>query len=190
MGLKQSPYGRTLTLTLPSGIKVKARRPSVLSLIAAGGFPSELTVDVWKLVKKEKLDPDKIVEDPEGIVAWAKLIDAYVPHVLVDPRICTAPGELTELHEVDGGDGLVTGQLNIRDVIDMDKQVVFLFGNDAAAADEELTDGVGGRVSELADALRRFRVGPARGEAGRGGEEVRQEAVGVAEPGPAEPAVA
>ncbi len=184
MEKKRSTYGRALTLSLPSGIKVRARRPSVLSLINAGGFPADLNVEVWKLIKKDLLDPDKVAGDPEGIKQWARLIDAYVPHVLIDPRVVDgdAPTDLEE------ADGFVTGRLNIKDFGDMDKQVAFLFGNGAAPADEELTErGITGPAA-LAEALRRFRDGSARDEAGRGVEEVRAPALDAAGDRPAVPA--
>ncbi len=184
MVLKQSPYGRRLTLSLPSGIKVKARRPSVLSLIASGGFPSELTLEVWKLVKKDLLDPDKIANDVESVMAWAKMIDAYVPHVLINPVLVTGADEDTVLVQADDSE-LVTGKVNIRDITDIDKQTLFLFGQGVVPADEELAErGFGGRVAELAATLKEFRGGAARDEAGRGVEEVRAEAVSAPGTGP------
>jgi hypothetical protein len=184
MGLKQSPYGRQLTLTLPSGIKVRARRPSIMTLVASGGFPSELTVEVWKLIKKDALDPDKIGDDAESIKSWTSLVDAYIPHVLINPSIvCDVldkDGNVVERRDTElteDEQGLVHGQVNIRDITDMDKNVVFLFGNNICASDEELAEGrrgVGGAA--LAKALLEFRKDPARGDAGPGGEAVRPEA--------------
>lgn len=161
----------TQTLTLTNGMKVRVRRPSILSLISSEGFPQDLTGEVWKLIKKDKLDPQKLeVADVESIRTWARLINAYVPQVLVNPKVT----EVTELVDVEGKPGQVSGTIALEDISDMDKQFLFLYGNGAAPSDEEMEAGVGS--SKVLEALRRFREGAARDNAGPGGEAVRAEA--------------
>lgn len=162
---------RIQTLTLTSGMKVQVRRPSVLSLITSEGFPQDLTIAVWKLIKKDQLDPDMIGHDAEAIRTWARLITAYVPEVLVNPRVT----DVTELVPVEGDPGRVSGTIEMRDISDMDKQFLFLYGNGVVPSNEEMEAGVSsGKVLE---ALRTFRDRAARGDAGPGGEAVRAEAV-------------
>lgn len=165
------------TVTLPSGMKVKAKRPSVLSLITSAGFPQDLTLEVWKLIKKDKLDPDALGNDAASIQAWARLIEAYIPKVLVNPRVT----EVTQLVPVEGVPGLMSGTWALEDIGDLDKQVLFLYGNDAAPSDEELESGAS---SELLDALRKFRDGIARSDVGQRREAVRAEAEQPAGAGP------
>jgi hypothetical protein len=158
------------SLTLPSGNKVRVRRPSVLSLIAAGGFPTDLTSEAWKLARKDMIDPDKMAADPEGVKSWAKLIDAFIPHVLADLQI-TGSGE-TKIEEADG---YMTGVMMSYDMNDMDKQVVFLFGTGVLPSDEEMKAKAREEIS--AEALKEFRDERESVDAGHGGEAVRAEAV-------------
>jgi len=159
------------TLTLPSGNKVRVRRPSVLSLIAAGGFPNELTNEAWKLARKEMIDPEKLQSDPQGIQLWAALIGAFVPHVCLDLKVVQAAVGGTK---VDVVDGLMTGVIEGNDLSDMDKQVIFLFGTDVLPSDEEQAEA---RREVSAESLKEFRDGGQGADAGHGGEEVRAEAV-------------
>src|SRR5712691_6864358 len=168
--MKPSNYGKIHTLTLPSGYKILARRPSVLSLISSGGFPSQMTQEVWKLIEKEKITVESVTESPEAIQQWAIMLNAYLPHVAVDPKI--QPGVPTNIVEDDNK--MLHGVLAVEDVQDLDKQFIFLFGNGVAASDEELAEKL--KEAEAAG-LTRFPVGSERVDGGRGSKEVRTEAV-------------
>ncbi len=181
--MKPSNYGKTSIITLPSGYKIKARRPSVLSLISSGGFPAALTNDMWKLIEKEKIDSKAITESPEMIKQWAGMLDAYIQYVAVDPKI-VAEGE-TSLTEDD--DKTLHGRINIQDVEDFDKQYLFLFGNDVAPSDDEVNAK---RKEAEAAGLAKFPDGSARVEGGRSSEAVRTETVVAVGDVSAVPAVA
>ncbi len=174
---KSSKYGRIVqTVSLPSGVKMRARRPSVLSLIASGGFPSELTLEIWKLASREG-DISKNAESLDSLKSWAALLEAYIPYVLVTPQI----GLVTDVKEDD--QGVLIGTIVIGDLQDMDKQVLFLFGNGLVPSDEEIADG---KKEVSAKSLASFRDGEQGADAGSSSEAVQPAPVvaGGDAPGP------
>lgn len=116
------PFGSARVVTLPqSGQKVRARRPSLVTLIATGGFPAELASVVWNMYEKGE-DPSQNAKDAEGILRMANLIEQYVPHVLVTPQV----GPVTQT-DVDG-EGVLIGTVSMIDLPDMDKRFLFFYG--------------------------------------------------------------
>ena len=99
-------------------------------------------------------------------VAQPQLIDAYVPHVLVSPRV--APMSQNELDV----NGVVIGTVALIDISDVDKLHLFLYGQ--GLIDGPATEG-GATV-----ALKSFRDDDASADSGRGVEEVRAPALDVA----------
>src|SRR3990167_6722708 len=80
------PFGRSTVLMLPSGVRVRARRPSIISLIASGGFPTELTGMVWKLANRDASVED-LVQNADDLIRMTQLINAYILNVLVSPKL-------------------------------------------------------------------------------------------------------
>jgi hypothetical protein len=168
-------YGRIHTLTLPSGTKVRARRPSTFTLVTAGLFPAELSAAVWKMSGEAfaltRSGADDV--DPERFRRYAEVIEGFIPHVLVEPKI----GVITDA--VVGPDGYLTGTVESADLPDTDKQHLFFFGQGVFRGDEEMADLVAARPQEVtAKDVEPFRSDqPARPDAGSGGETVRAAAV-------------
>lgn len=166
--MKPSLYGTTHTVKLAGGGKIRVRRPSVLSLLSAGGFPQAMTQQVFKMVERDKLNPDD--NSVESIREWATVMDVYLPFVALEPKISAT--EPTDLQEDD--DRYLHGTLNIRDIQDTDKQTIFLYGNGVLLSEEELADR---KARAQAAGLTQFRDGGARADAGSSGEAVRAEAI-------------
>jgi hypothetical protein len=112
------------------------------------------------------IKPEDMIRDPERLRQLAQLIDAYVPHVLVSPRV--APMSQNELD----ANGIVIGTVALIDVPDMDKLHLFLYG-------QGLIDGPATEGGATA-ALKSFRDDDASVDAGRGVEEVRAPALDAA----------
>jgi hypothetical protein len=157
-------YGKSHVLTLPSGVKVRARRPSLLSLIYSGGFPTELTATVWQLYAKQINAEEVAQKEPEGLLRLAGLIEQYIPHVLISPRV----GPMTKLDE--GPEGVLTGTVALLDILDLDKQYLFLFGQRLILAPEERQAGA--EQTAAAD-LAEFRQRAESGDAGSSGAAVQ-----------------
>lgn len=120
---KKKRFGATNTLLLPiSGDKVTVRRPSMFSLVASGGLPGELTTLVWKLFGEKKLTLATVLEDGQDVKNFALLVEKFLPHVLVDPKIA----DVSDC-EVNG-DGLLSGAIALMDISDIDKNHLFLYG--------------------------------------------------------------
>lgn len=163
--------------TLPqSKHKVRVRRPSLLTLIATGGFPAELAAVVWKMYEKGT-SPDDITQDPQGILQMATLIEAYVPFVLVSPKV----GVLTQV-ETDS-DGVLTGTIALLDLHDTDKQFLFFYGQGLV----DIPEAPRATETVSAQALQSFPEDAARADAGPAGESVRPAPVDDGR-APAEPA--
>lgn len=172
MARKKSNYGGVHTLSLPSGKKIKVRRPSLLYLVTSGGFPAELTMKVWQTLQGPAEELPDLLNDPKALTSWATIINSYIPNVMVDPKI----GEPTNLEEED--DGTLSGTLSLADMRDADRQFVFLYGTGVYKGDEEMITAQVEKEIKVAD-LVNFRDESVRPDAGRGGEEVRSEAVVV-----------
>src|SRR5262245_38401145 len=165
--------GAVRVVTLPlSRYKVRVRQPSLITLIATGGFPSELASVVWKMYEQNK-DPAELSSDPAGIMQMANLIESYVPYVLVSPKI----GAQTEMRA--DADGVMSGTLAMLDIRDSDKRFLFFYG-------QGLLDGADFTPTQevSAPALTTFPEEPPRPDARPSREPVRAETV---EPDRSEP---
>lgn len=172
-------WGRLHTVTLPSGMKVGARRISLMSLLWAGGFPTELTSVVWSMFN-QGVDVKQLSQEPDGLRRMVGIIEAVVPHVLVQPKVLTpqeVEGGKTTTLEV-GADGVQHGAVALGDIPDVDKQWLFLFGQALIRTDEERDDRAGAPAGPGG-----FRAERVRADAGPGGAAVRPAA--VADPGAA-----
>lgn len=171
-------YGRPHSVILPSGVKVLARRPSIMSLIASGGFPDELTALVWRM-GQEKTVASELSQTPEGIRQLATMIEAFLPYVLMSPKV--GPVTATEL----GDDGVLTGTIERMDIDDGDKNWLFLFGQGVILTQEERQAAP--KTLTAAD-LGRFRTELQSSQLGQSGEAVQSTAVEVGGTGPEQPA--
>jgi hypothetical protein len=157
-----------------SKLRVRVRRPSLVTLIASGAFPAELASIVWKMYEKTDETPN---DDPESIQRMARLMEEFIPHVLVTPRI----GSVTQLQ--DDVDGVAQGTIASIDLGDLDKRWLFFYGQGLVEQDgSETTPEVS------AASLDSFPEEPARADARPAREPVRAEAVesgGNPEPEPA-----
>jgi hypothetical protein len=123
--------GGTKVLELPHlKQKVLARQPSLVTLIASGGFPSELAAVVWKMYERGD-NGEQMTSTPDGIRQMANLIEAYVPHVLVKPQV----GAVT--HVTVDGDGVLDGTIAMIDLPDLDKRYLFFYGQRLLAPIEQ-----------------------------------------------------
>jgi hypothetical protein len=172
---RKTKIGSTYVLTLPiSGEKVRVRRPSTFSLVAAGALPAELTTLVWKLFGDRKKSMADVMMDAEQLSTYTQLVERFVPHVLVSPKI----GDTTELEH--DKDGVLTGMVALVDLADLDKNNLFMFGIGAVHADEEVAEVV---AADLAT----FRAKQPRTDAGPGGKAVRPAAKPVSGPSSEQP---
>ncbi len=111
--------GKQYVFDLPSKLmRIRARRPSLLTILAAGGFPNELTAAVWR---SQSGTLDFSGENPELIRQLAQLIDAMITHILVSPQV----GPDTRLEE--GPGGVAQGTVAVVDLPDVDKQFLFMW---------------------------------------------------------------
>jgi len=170
--MKASMYASPQTLTLPSGKKVLVKRPSLTSLLAAGGFPTGLTSHALKILSEKTLDrpaPTDATDKPEDVSKWAEMLDAFIPYVLVQPKVSDT-SSVTE-----DENGLLGGSIAVADILDFDKQVIFYFGTGLYRSDEEMAEA---KTKEATvEALKPFPEGSKRADAGHGGETIRTEAV-------------
>ncbi len=171
---KRSRFGRVHVLRLPiSGERVRARRPSTFSLVAAGTLPAELTTLVWKLFGSGK-QVTELLEEAKNLTDYTKLVERMLPHVLVDPRVAD------ESDCEPGADGVLTGTVALVDLPDLDKNHLFMFGVGAVRAEDEIQD----QSEVVAADLATFPGEPAPGDAGPGGEAVRAAAEPAGGPRP------
>lgn len=158
----KNPFAPAL-LTLPSTLRVHARRPSLMSLISAGGFPTELTGLVWQLASNE-ISPAQMVASPEELVRTCRLIDAFLAHVLVSPVVQDDAD--TEITPPSTDDEPATGHVRTADLPDTDKQYLFLYGTGMLRATP-----VAGAME--ARTLETFRDESVRADAGSSGPAVQ-----------------
>lgn len=151
--------GRAFTLELPSGAKVRARRPSLQTVLSTGDLPSELTALAVRLVNGEA--PDLTV--PDQAVRMLGFMDRFIRFVLIEPKIAD------ESNVTEDDDGTLHGQIALIDLDDRDKQYLWRFGQGGIAI------GADGEVTS--DMLATFRNGRARADSGPSGAEVSHETV-------------
>lgn len=176
-------FGRPHVLTLPiSGYKIRVRRPSLFTLVTAGAFPDDLAATVWTMSKRGfQLSNNGGPEgetDPQKFGEFARVIEVYIPHVLVDPKASAASDVRLD------AEGCLTGLLDVAELDDVDKQRLFFFGQGIMLSDDEMVEKVA-RISAAAQEVtsadvRPFRDGAARGDGGPGGEALRPAAFDAA----------
>jgi hypothetical protein len=174
---RKKKFGVTHILTLPiSQEKVRVRRPSTFSLVAAGGLPADLTALVWRLFGDKDKNLNSVMEQGDELKTYSQLVEKLVPYILVQPTVA-AESNCDEVDE----EGVMVGSIALMDIPDLDKNHIFMYGVGAVRASEE-QEGV------VAEDLKTFPAEPTRPDTGSGGEEVRTAAVadgGVELPAPA-----
>jgi hypothetical protein len=165
-------YFAPMPVRLPvSGYNVLVRRISNFTLLASGGFPSDLTSLVWRLSQSEgenALD-SALREDNTALSRVAALVDKIVPHALVSPKVGPETRDLTLAdYKVTGFDEeesvkILSGVIALVDLQDLDKNAIFLYAQGM----------MGGPVTDLAP----FREDGQRPVAGPSGETVQANAV-------------
>lgn len=172
----QNPFKNIHTVTLPvSGARVRCRKPSLMTMVATGGLPSELTGMALNIAEnKPVLSTGTSIED---VKRTFETVEAFIPYVLVDIKL-VREGESklqTMGDDIDGN--YWGGTLNYADLQDVDKQYIFLVGRGSIQPwrVEGAEDGHGEKEATDED-LGKFRPDSSRDDAGRTGEEVRAEA--------------
>lgn len=165
----------TLTLSPPDDhLKVTVRRPSLLALITAGHFPSDLALKVTEMQREGYVTAtDKIRQDAESFARYAGVVEALIPHILVEPRI----GPATEVSF--DAEGRATGFVTLEDLSDAVKTTLFLFGIGFWFSDEEVAARQADqpRQEVTSQDVAPFRDGAAGPDAGLGGAAVPPAAV-------------
>lgn len=154
-------YGKTLSLPLPSGNKVRVRRVSLLSLVKLGQIPPQLISAVWAVFGRD--DATGIAKDDnERVQTMVALMDQAVRAVLIDIKVVEGdiPSDTSE-----DKDGFMIGTVNVGDIPDSDKALIFGFAQGSINADPI--------QQEVAEALAKFPGESARETPGPGSETVR-----------------
>jgi hypothetical protein len=154
-------YGKVQSLPLPSGNKVRVKRISLLTQVRLKQIPPNLISAVWSVFGRDSEGPAPPINMNDRAETMIGLMDAAVKAVLVDLKISEDdPSETT----VDA-DGFTIGTVNIKDMPDTDKALIFGFCQGTLNADE---------ISmEVERDLKSFPPEPARETPGSGGEPVR-----------------
>ena len=154
--------GKVFTIPLPSGIKVRVRRPSLFSVLAKGRIPGDLTATVWAMINAKK-DED-LIAGPDAIKSMAQMIDMYTEACLVQPKAA----EVTDLTE--DAEGVLTGTVRVDDLPDADKGRIMAFGQGNWKPEEEAS-------ATTRSALETFRDERGSADAPRSGQDVQPAAV-------------
>lgn len=180
-------YAGSRLVELPSGVRVSVRRPSLITLVAQGAFPQELTALIVKMIDQEPVET--MIQNPEMFRSMFSLIDRLIPFILVDPKI----ENVTEVRQDE--DGTLHGKIRVDDLGDADKQFIFLYGQRLLAGKSiEVT-----RVAKPGEAgatiptdeevqvrdLGEFRPGATGADPGHPGESVQSAPVAAGGPIPA-----
>jgi hypothetical protein len=163
-------YGQLTVVTLPSGNKVRAKKPSLVTLIVGGVFPNDMMRHAIRLYNKDIPEQPTRVEDPEQARAALQLMDIMLPKVLIHPSI----GNVTAVEEDE--EGVQKGTVMLEDVPDGDKQWLFLWGQ--GLLPDDASKPLPGEVKTPAAAeVAPFRGESERSDAGSGSAEVQPAAV-------------
>lgn len=154
-------YGKVYTLPLPSGNKVRVRRVSLLSMIRTKQLPSALIAAVWNVFGTAAAGGQAEIKEEDRVGTMVELMDACVKIVLVDLKVTDDGESVTKLDD----EGYTIGVVNLSDIPDGDKNVLFGFA-------QSTIDG-----KEVDKDLEKFRPEPASPAPGLSGEAVRAEAV-------------
>jgi hypothetical protein len=160
-------FGQVWVVTLPTGAKVRAMKPSLTTMFASGIFPDELTAHVLRMLDKDVSlvrpggGPGDAPPDPEAIRRSLKLMEVFIPAVLVDPKI----GDETKI--AIGEDGVQAGTVRLLDISDQDKRYLFLWGQwllpDDASAVRPTGEAAPPEARPAAESLVPFRDGEGGG---------------------------
>lgn len=92
-----------VTLTLPSGLTVRATRPNIVHLMQAGVIPDALAAKVQHLIALASGEGDGAVQadidrelaaDPAGfVVTWTKVLRIVWLNAVIDPRFSETPSD-------------------------------------------------------------------------------------------------
>lgn len=137
---------RTWMIDLPSGLRVRVRRPRVLRMVQEGHLPSELFGAAMGVKPEGKAETDPLKNHEEKL----KIFHAYICASAVEPRFVK-------------DDARDQDAVSVHDLSDED--TLALFNGIARLAGA----GEGGEAKDLAP----FRPEPASGDAGPTGEEVQ-----------------
>src|SRR5215471_8392881 len=121
------------TLTLPSGVKVEVKRPSLITMLANGGLPTALSVAVWKVAgnqyKPDTESADDIRMIADQVVHFAAYtltsIKVVLPHVANGSNGVSDDRPETDITV--GDDGIARGVVRVEDIPDADKMSLFLY---------------------------------------------------------------
>jgi len=163
-------FGQVTIVTLPSGDKVRCKKPSLVTMLTVGLFPNDLTVHAIRLYNKD-LPAVPTIEDPEQVKAMMRLIDAFIPRVLVDPAVGAATAVTLD------PDGIQTGTTTLEDIPDADKQWLFLWGQSLLPDDATKLPAPAEETPPASAAVAPFRAGDERPDAGSLGATVPPAAV-------------
>src|SRR5262245_18843583 len=171
------------TLTLPTGVRVEVKRPSLITMLANGGLPTSLAVSVWKMASNS-YKPN--TESGDDIRMIADQVVYFVAHTLTSIKVhvpSSANGKGDERPETDvivGDDGIARGVARIEDIPDSDKMAIFIYSRGIEMSDEEKADAPKTEAVSP-ETLSQFPAGSEQsgGDAGSGGEPVRAAAVEV-----------
>jgi hypothetical protein len=104
-----------IVIELPSGIKVKLRRPSLANLLKSGKIPSNLTQAALRQAEGRPILSQKDVEDSLAVV------EVVLQEAFVEPKL-KRTGEETGPNEI-----------NITDLVDEDRGFVFQYVQNGSA---------------------------------------------------------
>lgn len=155
-------YGKIYDLSLPSGNKVKVRRPSLLTLIRTGQLPSTLVAAVWKVFGQAE-GPASMMQSGDDVQMMIGMMDATIKSILVSPSVTDEPSDVAVDEQ-----GYTTGHVNINDIPDMDKTTMFGFATAMVSGDRE-------EKAKEAD-LAKFRAREPGNPPGSDGETVQSQA--------------
>jgi hypothetical protein len=159
-------YGTQHFLPLPSGNKVRVRRVSLLTQVRLKQIPPELIGVVWSVFGRDDApNPVAGLGDEQRINTMIALMDAAIKPALVDIKI--VDGEIQSETTVDD-EGFTCGTVNIADLPDTDKALIFGFVMGNVNADPI--------VKEVERDLAAFPGESARPAAGSRGKKVRDQA--------------
>lgn len=156
-------YGKVEVLPLPSGNKVRVKRVSLLSQVRLRNIPPELIGVIWSTFgTSEGVNPIAGMADEQRINMMINLMDSAIKPALVDLTI--VEGDI-ETETTEDAEGFTCGTLNIKDLPDTDKAIIFGFVMGNVKADP--------LEKEVERDLAAFPGQSARATAGSGGEAVR-----------------
>jgi hypothetical protein len=154
-------YGNVEMLPLPSGNKVRVKRISLLTQVRLKQIPPNLISAVWSVFGRDGDGPAPPINMNERAETMIGLMDAAIKAVVVDLKIVDEGLSETTLD----AEGFTIGQVNIRDIPDTDKALIFGFCQGSVNASPI--------TMEVERDLKSFPPEPARETPGSGGDSLR-----------------